>query len=94
MNGRVLADVNECSYCAAVNDINLRGLNEYTVSVPETDRPCPVCKTVMPTIDLKGDKGHFYIERCATYMGMFFDPKADHLNRFFPQIIVRPTAIV
>lgn len=62
-----------CEYCGVKNDINLQGIHEFTVARPVTKRPCPICKTPMETIDIKSS-GHFFIERCSTCMGLFFDP--------------------
>jgi len=64
---------NKCSYCGTVNDIDLQGIHRYTTEKPESDRICPTCNEPMKTIDLKID-GKFYIERCDTCMGIFFDP--------------------
>ncbi len=61
-----------CEYCGRRNDIDLRGIHQYTVMRPETERICPRCTTPLQTINLKkGDK--FYIEQCTRCMGLFFD---------------------
>ena len=62
-----------CAYCGARNDVDLKGIHEYTVSQPESSRTCPNCSIPLQTIDLKVE-GKFYIERCATCLGLFFDP--------------------
>ncbi|MBN1307839.1 MAG: zf-TFIIB domain-containing protein [Chitinispirillaceae bacterium] len=63
----------QCEYCGVNNDVNLRGIHDYTVTRPVTERPCPLCKIPLETIDIQSD-GHFYIERCPSCMGLFFDP--------------------
>ncbi len=62
-----------CTYCGTRNDVDLKGVHEYTVARPETDRYCPECNVKMKTIDLNIE-GHFYIEQCGECMGLFFDP--------------------
>ena len=62
-----------CRYCGSRNEIDLKVLHRHTVVKPESERPCPQCEIPMQTIDLNID-GHFYIERCARCMSMFFDP--------------------
>lgn len=62
-----------CNYCESRQDIDLKGVHEYTVAVPESKRICPRCAKPMLTIDLDvGEK--FLIERCGDCLGMFFDP--------------------
>lgn len=62
-----------CDYCGVKNDIDLMGIHTYTVTRPESERRCPVCKLPLETIDIKSD-GTFFIERCSECMGLFFDP--------------------
>jgi Zn-finger nucleic acid-binding protein len=62
-----------CAYCRTRNDIDLRGNHTYTKQRPELPRICPRCANPMPTINLAGDPP-FYIERCETCYGLFFDP--------------------
>lgn len=62
-----------CAYCGGQNDIDLKGIHEYTVSQPESSRTCPNCNIPLQTIDLKAE-GKFYIERCSVCLGLFFDP--------------------
>lgn len=61
-----------CSYCGVKNDIDLRGIHAYTIVRPESDRPCPLCNVAMETIGIT-DRETFYIERCVSCMGLFFD---------------------
>ncbi len=64
---------NICEYCGVRNEVDLRGIHNYTVSKPKSDRICPNCKKPMSTIDL-GIDGNFFIEQCQICMGLFFDP--------------------
>lgn len=62
-----------CDYCETRQDIDLKGIHEYTVTAPESKRTCPRCNKPLATIDLDvGEK--FLIERCNDCLGMFFDP--------------------
>ena len=61
-----------CHYCGARNDINLQEIHEYTLSVPQSERICPVCHRALQTIDLHVN-GTFFIERCSECFGLFFD---------------------
>lgn len=62
-----------CEYCGSRNDTDLAGVHTYTTQELDSRRICPQCAVPMKTIDLKID-GKFYIERCDTCMGLFFDP--------------------
>ena len=62
-----------CEYCGSRNDTDLTGIHDYTTVEPESRRLCPLCSVPMRTIDLK-IQGKFYIERCDTCLGLFFDP--------------------
>lgn len=62
-----------CRYCGSRNEVDLKVLHRHTVVKPESDRMCPLCEIPMQTLDLDLD-GHFYIEKCARCMSMFFDP--------------------
>lgn len=62
-----------CGYCHTRQDVNLRGIHEYTVTTPESERTCPRCDIPLTTVDL--DVGEvFLIERCSACHGLFFDP--------------------
>ncbi len=63
----------KCDYCGVRNDVDLKGIHEYTLTKPETERVCPHCAKPMQTIDLNIE-GTFYVERCVDCLGMFFDP--------------------
>jgi Zn-finger nucleic acid-binding protein len=67
------ANTNLCQYCGVRNDVDLQARQDYTVTSQLSDRLCPNCHTFLQTIDLKIN-GHFYIERCDTCFGLFFDP--------------------
>ena len=62
-----------CEYCGTQNDVDLRGIHEFTVNKPESSRVCPDCDIPLQTIDLQVE-GKFYIERCDRCLGLFFDP--------------------
>jgi Zn-finger nucleic acid-binding protein len=62
-----------CTYCGSRNDIDLTGIHEFTTRQPDAQRLCPRCNLPLTTIDLQIE-GPFYIERCETCMGLFFDP--------------------
>jgi Zn-finger nucleic acid-binding protein len=62
-----------CAYCGTRNEVDLRGVHEYTVTVPESGRTCPRCGIPLQTVNLSTDK-KFYIEKCDRCFGMFFDP--------------------
>jgi len=62
-----------CAYCGTRNDIDLRGIHEYTTETPVSNRICPRCDKPLRTIDL-GIDGRFLIEQCDGCQGMFFDP--------------------
>lgn len=62
-----------CAYCGTRNEVDLRGIHEYTVAAPETDRRCPRCAVVLQTIDVRAG-GRFLIEQCPECYGLFFDP--------------------
>lgn len=60
-----------CSYCGARNDVDLDGFKPLNTR-PLQSRPCPVCHDDMRTIDV-GKKVPFFIERCDSCYGLFFD---------------------
>jgi len=62
-----------CSYCGNRNEIDLKGIHEFTVTIPKTERICPICHIKLQTIDINAGKEHFYIEQCSTCYGLFFD---------------------
>jgi len=62
-----------CSYCGTRNDVDLKGVHEYTVKEPASERICPRCEKVLSTININ-EESEFYIERCEQCMGLFFDP--------------------
>ncbi len=62
-----------CEYCGSQNDVDLKGIHEFTVNKPESERTCPDCDIPLQTLDL-GIDGKFYIERCDRCLGLFFDP--------------------
>lgn len=62
-----------CEYCGSHNDVDLKGIHEFTINKPESNRICPDCDIPLQTLDLQID-GKFYLERCTRCMGLFFDP--------------------
>ena len=67
------ANINLCSYCKVRNDVDLHGKHHYSVSSKHSKRICPQCQIPLQTIKLKL-KEAFYIERCKSCFGLFFDP--------------------
>ena len=66
------ANNQNCQYCGVRNDVDLHGRLSFHMVQPDSDRLCPNCEKPMQTIDLKID-GKFYIERCVSCYGLFFD---------------------
>ena len=62
-----------CTYCGTRNRVDLVGVHEYTVTVPESDRACPRCAVPLKTINIQ-QEGTFLIEHCTQCFGFFFDP--------------------
>lgn len=62
-----------CRYCGKRNDVDLRGVHEFTVVEPDAVRICPLCEIPMKTLDLKLGET-FLIERCEKCLSLFFDP--------------------
>jgi len=67
------AKSNICTFCGALNDIDLRAIQSRARKGPHTDRLCPECQENMSTIDIGSGKP-FAIERCEKCLGIFFDP--------------------
>ncbi len=67
------ANINRCHYCGVRNDVDLHGKHEYSITAQQSDRICPQCDTGLQTIRLDL-KAPFYIERCRSCYGLFFDP--------------------
>lgn len=67
------ANINRCSYCNVRNDVDLHGKHKYSIKTKQSDRICPHCDKPLQTVKLEL-KGAFYIERCKTCFGLFFDP--------------------
>ena len=62
-----------CEYCGSQSDIDLKSIHEFTTNKPESNRICPDCDIPLQTLDLEVE-GKFYIERCDSCLGLFFDP--------------------
>lgn len=67
------SNINRCRYCNIRNDVDLHNKHAYTIKTHESDRICPHCDETLQTITLDLKKP-FYIERCKSCFGMFFDP--------------------
>lgn len=67
------ANVNRCTYCNVRNDVDLHGKHKYSVETKNSDRICPHCDKPLQTVKLNLNEP-FYIERCKTCFGLFFDP--------------------
>ena len=67
------AHTSVCEYCSTRNDVDLKGIHEFTVKKPISERICPSCAIPMQTINVAGG-AKFYIERCEKCLGLFFDP--------------------
>ena len=65
--------VGVCEYCGSQTDIDLKGIHEFTANKPESNRTCPDCGIPLQTLDLQVE-GKFFIERCDSCLGLFFDP--------------------
>lgn len=62
-----------CVYCKTRQDVDLALINRFTVEKPLSARICPRCHIPLQVIDLQVG-GKFYIERCTSCLGLFFDP--------------------
>ncbi len=67
------ANTNLCSYCKVRNDVDLHGKHHFSISSKHSKRICPHCQIPLQTIKLKLQE-NFYIERCKSCFGLFFDP--------------------
>ncbi|MCK5889462.1 MAG: zf-TFIIB domain-containing protein [Methylococcales bacterium] len=68
----LLANTNICRYCNVRNDVDFRGQHSHSTSTTPSDRICPHCHITLETVTLNL-KEPFYIERCTTCFGLFFD---------------------
>jgi len=68
------ARTSRCSFCGALNDVDLRRPEGGFDSTGITDRTCPRCEKALCSvrIDIAGGMS---IERCDTCLGLFFDPR-------------------
>ncbi|MCK4843174.1 MAG: zf-TFIIB domain-containing protein [Methylococcales bacterium] len=67
------ANINRCRYCNVRNDVDLHQKYKYSIKTQHSDRTCPHCNIALQTLMLDL-QGKFYIERCKTCFGLFFDP--------------------
>lgn len=63
-----------CPYCGCRNNLDLKGIHDYTIHKPETERTCPHCDIPLQTINISAGEINFYIEQCDRCFGLFFDP--------------------
>lgn len=61
-----------CQYCGTRNDIDLKATKKFVNLRPDLDRECPICHIQLQTINV-GEKSDFFIERCESCYGIFFD---------------------
>jgi Zn-finger nucleic acid-binding protein len=61
-----------CEYCGVRNDIDLTDEKKVVNAYFDLDRECPICHIPLKTIDV-GEIFPFYIERCESCYGLFFD---------------------
>lgn len=61
-----------CTYCKALNDIDLRGIPTRPAAPGEAAHECPRCPSILTPVHL--GRGSFTIDRCPTCHGIFFDP--------------------
>jgi Zn-finger nucleic acid-binding protein len=61
-----------CPFCGTRNELDLRGLSPVTGRPPREPRACPECRVGMDSINV-GHRERFFIERCASCRGLFFD---------------------
>ncbi|MGR8935395.1 MAG: TFIIB-type zinc ribbon-containing protein [Gammaproteobacteria bacterium] len=66
------ANSNVCLYCGTRNDVDLRAKQPYSVTSGVSERICPHCDIALQTIRLNFEEA-FFIERCASCFGFFFD---------------------
>jgi len=62
-----------CAYCHTKNDVDLKGIGDYSVDQPDSKRLCPRCEKPMQTLKIK-TKENLFIEQCNECYGLFFDP--------------------
>jgi Zn-finger nucleic acid-binding protein len=55
------------------NDVDLHGKHKYSIKIRKPGRICAHCDKPLQTVKLDLDNP-FYIERCKTCFGLFFDP--------------------
>lgn len=63
-----------CSFCGALNEIDLRSLESRYESTGVSDRICPRCEQPMQGVRIDA-AGGMTLERCDNCLGLFFDPE-------------------
>ncbi|MCK5829085.1 MAG: zf-TFIIB domain-containing protein [Methylococcales bacterium] len=67
------SNINRCRYCNIRNDVDLHSKNLHSIATKKSNLECPHCEEALQTITLNLKKP-FYIERCKSCFGLFFDP--------------------
>jgi Zn-finger nucleic acid-binding protein len=63
-----------CSYCGTTTDVDFAGKFAGAAQPPEHPRTCCACGGQMDSLDIGTGEAPFYIERCPSCLGLFFDP--------------------
>jgi len=64
----------QCGYCGITADVDFAGKSVSTTQPPEHPRTCPACEKAMDSLNIGQDGNPFFIERCPSCLGLFFDP--------------------
>jgi Zn-finger nucleic acid-binding protein len=63
-----------CSYCGTTTDVDFAGKFAGATQPPEHPRACCGCGGQMDSLDIGTNEVPFYVERCPSCLGLFFDP--------------------
>ncbi len=63
-----------CTFCASVNDTDLRAIGRHKTASAGSEHVCPRCEVKMETVSL-GTGDACTVERCGECLGMFFGPQ-------------------
>ncbi len=69
--GAELATATLCNYCGSRQDVDLKGIHDYSESRLNSNKNCPCCAVPMRTINI-GDDDTLFIEQCQQCFGLFF----------------------
>lgn len=70
--GRLEGSMTFCPFCGVRQDVDLRQIH-FRDTGENAGRPCPLCTTPLGVIEFDTEPP-IIIERCATCLGMFFNP--------------------